>query len=209
MQVYPRSGLSAGGLGGAGGMARLLSGKRAEKVLLLLYESCLCRVLVPSLRTSGLRSWITFEPCSVRASSTRRSSSVLLRSISRLKAPSWMVSSAGPADPGKKRLVQVESLQNKLLEDLLKRVEVLEKEGGSFYDIGSKKRCLSSLRSSRTGFLGRAVRGFSVTRARIQVCVLWPFMLAFRRWLREFTEFFAEGNALNLAIAVVVGTQFQ
>ena len=35
-------------------------------------------------------------------------------------------------------------------------------------------------------------------------------MLAFRRWLREFTEFFFQkGNALNLAIAVVVGTQFQ
>ncbi|WP_186595037.1 MscL family protein [Synechococcus sp. PROS-7-1] len=31
-----------------------------------------------------------------------------------------------------------------------------------------------------------------------------------RRWLREFTEFFFQkGNALNLAIAVVVGTQFQ
>ena len=37
--------------------------------------------------------------------------------------------SAAPADPDKKkRQVQVESLQNKLLEDLLKRVEVLEKE---------------------------------------------------------------------------------
>ena len=44
----------------------------------------------------------------------------------------------------------------------------------------------------------------------MQVCVLWLFMLAFRRWLREFTEFFFQkGNALNLAIAVVVGTQFQ
>tara|TARA_B100001057_G_scaffold459936_1_gene510566 strand:+ start:113 stop:478 length:366 start_codon:yes stop_codon:yes gene_type:complete len=31
-----------------------------------------------------------------------------------------------------------------------------------------------------------------------------------RRWLREFKEFFfSKGNALNLAIAVVVGTQFQ
>ena len=30
------------------------------------------------------------------------------------------------------------------------------------------------------------------------------------RWFREFTEyFFQKGNALNLAIAVVVGTQFQ
>ena len=37
--------------------------------------------------------------------------------------------SAAPADPDKKkRQVQVESLQNKLLEDLLKRVEVLEKD---------------------------------------------------------------------------------
>ena len=35
-------------------------------------------------------------------------------------------------------------------------------------------------------------------------------MLAFRRWFREFTEFFFQkDNALNLAIAVVVGTQFQ
>ena len=35
-------------------------------------------------------------------------------------------------------------------------------------------------------------------------------MLAFRRWFREFTDFFFQkGNALNLAIAVVVGTQFQ
>ena len=35
-------------------------------------------------------------------------------------------------------------------------------------------------------------------------------MLAFRRWFKEFTEFFFQkGNALNLAIAVVVGTQFQ
>jgi Large-conductance mechanosensitive channel len=32
----------------------------------------------------------------------------------------------------------------------------------------------------------------------------------FGRWLREFAEFFFQkGNALNLAIAVVVGTQFQ
>lgn len=31
-----------------------------------------------------------------------------------------------------------------------------------------------------------------------------------KRWIREFTEFFfAKGNALYLAIAVVVGTQFQ
>lgn len=36
--------------------------------------------------------------------------------------------STNPSDPDKKkRQVQVESLQNKLLEDLLKRVEVLEK----------------------------------------------------------------------------------
>ena len=37
--------------------------------------------------------------------------------------------SADPVDPDKKkRQVQVESLQNKLLEDLLKRMEVLEKQ---------------------------------------------------------------------------------
>ena len=37
--------------------------------------------------------------------------------------------STAPVDPDKrKRQVQVESLQNKLLEDLLKRVEVLEQE---------------------------------------------------------------------------------
>ena len=37
--------------------------------------------------------------------------------------------SSGSVDPDKrKRQVQVESLQNKLLEDLLKRVEVLEKD---------------------------------------------------------------------------------
>lgn len=36
------------------------------------------------------------------------------------------------------------------------------------------------------------------------------FVMFLRRWLREFTEFFFQkGNALNLAIAVVVGTQFQ
>ena len=35
------------------------------------------------------------------------------------------------------------------------------------------------------------------------------FHAPFRRWLSEFNEFFFEkGNALNLAIAVVVGTQF-
>lgn len=35
-------------------------------------------------------------------------------------------------------------------------------------------------------------------------------MLDLRRWFREFTDFFFQkGNALNLAIAVVVGTQFQ
>ena len=37
--------------------------------------------------------------------------------------------SVGPVAPEKKKLqVQVESLQNKLLEDLLKRVEILEKQ---------------------------------------------------------------------------------
>lgn len=35
-------------------------------------------------------------------------------------------------------------------------------------------------------------------------------MISLRRWFREFSEFFFQkGNALNLAIAVVVGTQFQ
>ena len=35
-------------------------------------------------------------------------------------------------------------------------------------------------------------------------------MFDIRSWLREFTAFFFQkGNALNLAIAVVVGTQFQ
>lgn len=35
-------------------------------------------------------------------------------------------------------------------------------------------------------------------------------MISLRPWFREFTEFFFQkGNALNLAIAVVVGTQFQ
>ena len=39
------------------------------------------------------------------------------------------------------------------------------------------------------------------------VCFVVIFL---RRWFREFTEFFFQkGNALNLAIAVVVGTQFQ
>ena len=34
--------------------------------------------------------------------------------------------------------------------------------------------------------------------------------MPFQRWMREFTEFFfTKGNALYLAIAVVVGTQFQ
>ena len=38
----------------------------------------------------------------------------------------------------------------------------------------------------------------------------WTHGLMFGRWLREFAEFFFQkGNALNLAIAVVVGTQFQ
>ena len=38
------------------------------------------------------------------------------------------VASSVPSSENKKREVQVESLQNKLLEDLLKRVEVLEKQ---------------------------------------------------------------------------------
>ena len=38
----------------------------------------------------------------------------------------------------------------------------------------------------------------------------WGLLMSAGRWLREFKEFFfSKGNALNLAIAVVVGTQFQ
>ena len=58
-------------------------------------------------------------------------------------------SSAGPADPDKKkRLVQVESLQNKLLEDLLKRVEVLEKQKvKTDYEIDRVQKSVAFLRS--------------------------------------------------------------
>jgi len=57
--------------------------------------------------------------------------------------------SAGPADPDKKkRLVQVESLQNKLLEDLLKRVEVLEKQKvKTDYEIERVQKSVAFLRS--------------------------------------------------------------
>lgn len=42
------------------------------------------------------------------------------------------------------------------------------------------------------------------------IATSWFHDLMFSRWLREFAEFFFQkGNALNLAIAVVVGTQFQ
>ncbi|MDA1155967.1 MAG: hypothetical protein ACO3SB_06495 [Vulcanococcus sp.] len=57
--------------------------------------------------------------------------------------------SAGPADPDrKKRLVQVESLQNKLLEDLLKRVELLEKQKvKTDYEIERVQKSVAFLRS--------------------------------------------------------------
>ena len=57
--------------------------------------------------------------------------------------------SSGPADPDKKkRLVQVESLQNKLLEDLLKRVEVLEKQKvKTDYEIERVQKSVAFLRS--------------------------------------------------------------
>jgi len=36
------------------------------------------------------------------------------------------------------------------------------------------------------------------------------YAMVFQRWFREFTSFmFSKGNALDLAIGVVVGTQFQ
>lgn len=55
----------------------------------------------------------------------------------------------------------------------------------------------------------RANGGFFMLVLQWTPADFW-LMLAFRRWLREFTEFFFQkGNALNLAIAVVVGTQFQ
>ena len=39
---------------------------------------------------------------------------------------------------------------------------------------------------------------------------LFRFFFTAKRWFRESTDFFFQkGNALNLAIAVVVGTQFQ
>ena len=58
-------------------------------------------------------------------------------------------SSAVRADPDKKkRLVQVESLQNKLLEDLLKRVEVLEKQKvKTDYEIDRVQKSVAFLRS--------------------------------------------------------------
>ena len=57
--------------------------------------------------------------------------------------------SPGAADPyKKKRLVQVESLQNKLLEDLLKRVEVLEKQKvKTDYEIERVQKSVAFLRS--------------------------------------------------------------
>ena len=57
--------------------------------------------------------------------------------------------SSGPADHDKKkRLVQVESLQNKLLEDLLKRVEVLEKQKvKTDYEIERVQKSVAFMRS--------------------------------------------------------------
>ncbi|MBV2350167.1 hypothetical protein KUL97_00430 [Synechococcus sp. HK05] len=59
------------------------------------------------------------------------------------------VVSVGPPDPDrKKRLVQVESLQNKLLEDLLKRVELLEKHKvKADYELERVQKSLAFLRS--------------------------------------------------------------
>ena len=61
--------------------------------------------------------------------------------------------SAAPADPDrKKRLVQVESLQNKLLEDLLKRVEVLEKQKvKTDYEIERVQRSVAFIQAGLQG----------------------------------------------------------
>ena len=56
---------------------------------------------------------------------------------------------ADPVDPDKKkRQVQVESLQNKLLEDLLKRVELLEKQKvKTDYEIDRVQKSVAFLQS--------------------------------------------------------------
>ena len=56
---------------------------------------------------------------------------------------------ADPVDPDKKkRQVQVESLQNKLLEDLLKRVELLEKQKvKTDYEIDRMQKSVAFLQS--------------------------------------------------------------
>ena len=57
--------------------------------------------------------------------------------------------STAPVDPDKrKRQVQVESLQNKLLEDLLKRVEILEKkETKTLYELDRVYKEIAFLKS--------------------------------------------------------------
>ena len=57
--------------------------------------------------------------------------------------------STAPEDPDKrKRQVQVESLQNKLLEDLLKRVELLEKQKvKNDYELDRVKKSVAFLQS--------------------------------------------------------------
>ena len=53
-----------------------------------------------------------------------------------------------PAPDAKKRQVQVESLQNKLLEDLLKRVEILEKkETKTLYELDRVYKEIAFLKS--------------------------------------------------------------
>ncbi|MAS27292.1 hypothetical protein [Synechococcus sp. UW105] len=58
------------------------------------------------------------------------------------------VASSVPVPDAKKRQVQVESLQNKLLEDLLKRVEVLEKQKvKTDYEIERVQKSVAFIRS--------------------------------------------------------------
>ena len=58
------------------------------------------------------------------------------------------VSTSSPDPDKRKRQVQVESLQNKLLEDLLKRVEVLEKQKvKTDYEIERVQKSVAFLRS--------------------------------------------------------------
>ena len=58
------------------------------------------------------------------------------------------VSASAPSKGVQKRQVQVESLQNKLLEDLLKRVEILEKkETKTLYELDRVHKELAFLKS--------------------------------------------------------------